>query len=100
MWDRYDLNPIHCHLTPIRSIERITAALYRDVEAAEKQCKELEKVVALIENNRQRFRHIDNVRICTYIHTYMCVFCEEKVTPADAADRRRPIPAGRVVSPR
>jgi hypothetical protein len=37
-------------------------ALYRDVEAAEKQCKELEKVVALIENNRQRFRHIDNVR--------------------------------------
>lgn len=39
-----------------------TAALYRDVEAAEKQCKELEKVVALVENNRQRFRHIDNVR--------------------------------------
>jgi len=39
-------------------------ALYRDVEAAEKQCKELEKVVAHIENNRQRFRHIDNVRRC------------------------------------
>jgi len=36
-------------------------ALYRDVEAAEKQCNELEKVVALVENNRQRFRHIDNV---------------------------------------
>lgn len=34
------------------------------MEAAEKQCKELEKVVALIENNRQRFRHIDNVRAC------------------------------------
>lgn len=35
--------------------------MYRDVEAAEKQCNELEKVVALVENNRQRFRHIDNV---------------------------------------
>jgi hypothetical protein len=36
-------------------------ALYRDVEAADKQCNELEKVVALVENHRQRFRHIDNV---------------------------------------
>ena len=38
-----------------------STALYRDVEVAENQCKELEKVVALVENNRQRFRHIDNV---------------------------------------
>lgn len=51
-----DRFPNHTFL-PIRT------ALYRDVEAAEKQCKELEKVVALIENNRQRFRHIDNVRL-------------------------------------
>ncbi|GAB5029638.1 t-snare coiled-coil domain family [Nannochloropsis oceanica] len=36
------------------------ACLYRDVEAADRQCNELEKVVALVENHRQRFRHIDN----------------------------------------
>lgn len=39
----------------------ILVGLYRDVEAADRQCNELEKVVALVENHRQRFRHIDNV---------------------------------------
>jgi len=37
-------------------------ALCREIEAAENQCRELEKVVAVVEKNRQRFRHIDNVR--------------------------------------
>lgn len=55
-------------LSDVFSLYHILPALYRDVEAAEKQCKELEKVVALIENNRQRFRHIDNVRASCFIH--------------------------------
>lgn len=66
------MGPFHAGPWPCACVPRLTnptlpallssPALYRDVEAAEKQCKELEKVVTLIENNRQRFRHIDNVR--------------------------------------
>lgn len=61
---RQPLLRVVCFLTSTNSHDYAPptlTALYRDVEAAEKQCNELEKVVALVENNRQRFRHIDNV---------------------------------------
>ena len=37
------------------------SALYKDIEAAEQQASDLEKTVQMVEANRARFRHIDNV---------------------------------------
>lgn len=43
--------------------KELQRGLYRDIEAAENQCKELEKTVAMVEANRQRFKHIDNTEL-------------------------------------
>jgi hypothetical protein len=40
----------------------VGTALRRDIEAAESQTVALEKTIALVEGNRARFKHIDNVR--------------------------------------
>ncbi|TFJ88196.1 hypothetical protein NSK_000548 [Nannochloropsis salina CCMP1776] len=48
---------------PDLSCRDLRDSLCRDIEAAENQCRELEKVVAVVEKNRQRFRHIDNHEI-------------------------------------
>ncbi|EWM29217.1 syntaxin 6 [Nannochloropsis gaditana] len=48
---------------PDLSCRDLRDSLCREIEAAENQCRELEKVVAVVEKNRQRFRHIDNHEI-------------------------------------